>query len=1060
MSSPPVAAQMAPDIVLASAGSGKTYQLSECFVALLAAGVPPERILATSFTRKAAGEILQRVLERLAKAADQDAAQRALLAALMRELQRFEVRTLDSVFVSLAGQLGSAVGLAPGWTLVNDSELKRLQGAAVDAVLAETEPHELLPLLENWRSGSSSRSVHESLVQAFSGRARELFRSTPSAVWGGLPLPEGLSPAQQAQAIQALGKVNLPVTKKGQPDKNFAAGVERVLELAGDLDSLEGAKAFLLNGLVGKVLLEEVTYCTHPIEADLAEPVTLLAQSASRRIVEDLVGRGRALHRLLALHEQRWSEVQRRRRCHEFSDFPRLLADASADLGGEQASFLRGTPTEHLLLDEFQDTSRDQWSVLAPLADRIAAGRRGAFFCVGDVKQAIYGWRGGDAELLASMPARYGVKARRLDQSYRSAPAVLAAVNRVFTSLPTNTVIEDLALKDSLPEWVREFQAHTSALEPRPSGSVRLVCVPVKGRGAAAEQALARCLAERVVRLREEEPGWRVGVLVRRNKRIPGLLRELQRAGVPATGAGGQVLTDSPAVTQIVSLLHLADHPGDTQAAYHVAKSPLGPALGLAVNLEGASRLARRVRADLLARGYGPTLELYAATLRAGAECGDWDRLRLPQLVELGHAFDARPSRRPADFVAHVRTQRVEVPAGMEVVVTTYHQAKGLEYDAVLLPELDAALIGRFDPLLVGRGPGGAPTFIVPAPVKDIIARLPSLREAREAERAKGLEAQLCGLYVAMTRAKRRLDLIVPEEPSDKSVAALLCAALSPPPQLSEATLFENDGSSVAAASAAPSESPLPSLPAAGAAVPHIALRRGGAVRVRTRRSPSTQTPAEGAAPAESSSSTESNSPGAAALGADPNAAHADTGVARARGVMLHAWFERLAWLDEGQPSEAQLLAAGRQCAVREGCDLALVPRWLREWRELLQEPVLQRALSRATQQGPAGTLPDLRSEAPFAYLEGNSAEAALVIGRIDRLVLWRRDGIVVAAEILDFKTGAGSGRAPEERAREHVEQMRAYCAAVAKRYALPAEAVTARLLFVDARPVADVSCT
>ena len=95
---------------------------------------------------------------------------------------------------------------------------------------------------------------------------------------------------------------------------------------------------------------------------------------------------------------------------------------------------------DHWLLDEFQDTSQVQWSVLRNLVDEAVQDPGGtrSFFYVGDAKQAIYNWRGGDSRLFreifrhynAAVPDTIGVE--RLDRSYRSGGAVIAMVNRVL----------------------------------------------------------------------------------------------------------------------------------------------------------------------------------------------------------------------------------------------------------------------------------------------------------------------------------------------------------------------------------------------------------------------------------------------------------------------------------------------------------------------------------------------------------------------------------------------------------------------------------------------------
>jgi ATP-dependent exoDNAse (exonuclease V) beta subunit len=125
-------------VIRASAGSGKTFQLSTRYIAELA-GTPAEQILATTFTRKAAGEILERILRRLADAALDDEPRRELAASLhmtelsrerclevlcglTRNLHRVRVATLDSFFARVAGAFALELGLPPGWRILDEVE--------------------------------------------------------------------------------------------------------------------------------------------------------------------------------------------------------------------------------------------------------------------------------------------------------------------------------------------------------------------------------------------------------------------------------------------------------------------------------------------------------------------------------------------------------------------------------------------------------------------------------------------------------------------------------------------------------------------------------------------------------------------------------------------------------------------------------------------------------------------------------------------------------------------------------------------------------------------------
>ena len=137
-------------MIRASAGTGKTFQLSNRFLGLASSGFPPEQILATTFARKAAGEILDRIVTRLAEAiCDEERLPElakhlerpsfdpgeciALLRTLIGRLHRLQIGTLDSFFVQLAGSFSLELGLPLGWRIVDaldDRKLRRARDSA------------------------------------------------------------------------------------------------------------------------------------------------------------------------------------------------------------------------------------------------------------------------------------------------------------------------------------------------------------------------------------------------------------------------------------------------------------------------------------------------------------------------------------------------------------------------------------------------------------------------------------------------------------------------------------------------------------------------------------------------------------------------------------------------------------------------------------------------------------------------------------------------------------------------------------------------------------------
>jgi ATP-dependent exoDNAse (exonuclease V) beta subunit len=169
------------------------------------------------------------------------------------------------------------------------------------------------------------------------------------------------------------------------------------------------------------------------------------------------------------------------------------------------------------------------------------------------------------------------------------------------------------------------------------------------------------------------------------------------------------------------------------------------------------------------------------------------------------------------------------------------------------------------------------------------------------------------------------------------------------------------------------------------------------------------------------------------------------------RGTLIHKWFEQIEWIDDGQPSKEQLLAAARTLPPTMLDPAKVLP----EFFAMLDQPTIKAALSR--NQSPHHPLtPQVLREHPFAC----RFEQTLVSGIIDRLILWQEAGQVVAAELLDFKTGAvsGTGSPLETRIAEYRPQLQSYRRAVAQLFGLDLSHVTARLVFVQPGVVVSVS--
>lgn len=1068
--SPPTLSRpsFAHQVIRASAGSGKTFQLTNRCLALLVGGADADTILATTFTRKAAGEILDRVLHRLAEAAADPQAADALAAdlglpkgaaldavghlrRLLDNLHRLRIGTLDSFHMSLAGSFSFELGLPAGWSIGEELDDRALRREALNRLLSD-QPDDIVRLFPLLSKGESKRSVHDELDRVINDHY-ELFRSSEAAAWQVVQAPAPVPQASWSMALARLAEFDM----SGCGHKGFAAARDKAVA---DCER-EDWRTFAANGLAKKVRAGEATYQRKPIPPEVQALVAALAQHAQAEILRKLAEQTQATYDLLRrFHVELWALKQAGGQLR-FDEVTRALVEAldKKALRADGLAFRLDGAIEHLLLDEFQDTSHAQWRVLEPIARRIteAAPDHGrSFFCVGDVKQAIYGWRGGMAEIFNKLESSLGpLRHMPLDESRRSAPVVIEAVNRVFGFL--DRFAAGGQAQAGIDAWRKRFVRHTTHRQGLP-GYVALLAGPAKTR----EQDRAeyckqyfKHVAGAIRALHEQAPGRSIGVLCRKKNTVGRMIYELRQLGVEASEEAGSSLDDSPAVEAILSLFTLADHPGHSIAWFHLKNSPFRED---ARQFDHPDRVARHVRSELLRIGYGELVHHWAKALAPA--CDRRDLSRLQQLVETAYNFQGRSTLRADDFVQWVRGQRVPDPSPAAVRVMTIHGAKGLEFEAVVLPELDDALLGQAPAFVAGRDDESLAVNAVCRYVNDDIQDMlaPAVRKAFAQHRRQEVEESLSLLYVAMTRAEHALYMFIPGPGTSKRKDAwftLLHQALAEgvdKQACAPLPLFE--AGTPAWHQEAPAPEPPPPPSAAAAAPPRITFRADAAARRRG---------LERVAP--------SKKEGNARLPLR-HLFKPSEGTGMAAGTLFHAWFETIEWLDDGEPADARLRDAARAKRWElPGATWRELDRLLADFRAWLRNPAVSGILRRSAYGDakhpafPAGLAPlwtasliPHRVERERRFLVRD--DAAFCGGSFDRIV-WLTDGErTAAADVIDFKTDSiepGNLKALAERTEHYRPQLEAYRRAVTLLSGLPAERVAARLVFPFAGMVVEL---
>ena len=1072
-------------LIRASAGTGKTFQLSNRLIRLLHEGADVDRILATTFTRKAAAEILDRVVLRLAEASlephrcddlaqfvqsdgstndlDQERCQQ-LLEQLLRELHRVRIGTLDSFFVQIARSFSLELGLPANWQIVDEFEDSRLREEAIEVVLRENSATDLSRLLNLMSQGEAQRSI-TAMIRSTVSDLYEIYAETEPSSWEAIPRPRRLAEDKLRALLNELRDVPLP------KDARFSKARQRDYEAA----IVQDWESFLQRGLAKKVLEGQSDYQRKPIPPTALKIYRQLLQHARATLLHQLANQTKATYELIDRFDTAYQMLKYDSRGVRFTDITRQLARAIGTEDLPQIEYRLDSRIDHVLLDEFQDTSPPQWQVVRGLVKRISgktlrethkhriSGHQSeigiehlesaipsaeldrdvltldtpasTFFCVGDVKQAIYGWRGGVAELLNTLDSEIpNLFQDTLSQSFRSSVCVIEAVNRIFTGLHRHSNLGEY--EETVKYWCHNFPQH-STQKTDSRGYVCLTTSPASTpENRTGANPRVKYAARQVADLASQAPGRTIGVLTRRNAVVAELIYELRQLNVPASEEGGHPLTDSGVVETILSVLRIADHPGDTVARLHVARSLLGPIVSLKDHTDdvAASQLAMRVRRDLVERGYGHSISQWSDELNH--ECTPRERRRLEQLVERAYAYDTRATLRSTDFVRFIRRERVLDPMAADVRVMTVHQAKGLEFDAVVLPDLDDQLPGQPPACVVGRPSPSEPIdrvciyrnthvqSLLPTEIQQLF------RNTMNREMVEGL----CVLYVAFTRAIDALHVII--SPSAKSeriiprtAAGLVRAAMTDGGPLKPESKFYEDGDPDWHITRAEDRTPTPkqhtrSKPAIEEI--HLAPRSEPRSIRLERISPSQM---EGGH--------------RISLG---QIFQLDNQSALLRGTMVHAWFEQIRWLDDGLPEEENLV----QIAARLGTRTLDVAAELTRFYEMLADPHIATLLRQDgyVQPDDVARRCEVSTEHAFAVRRDDD----LLTGIIDRLVLIYEGNELVAADVIDFKTDEIAANHPDQlsvRVDHYTPQIEAYRFAVSETFGLAVQHVRAHLLFV-----------
>ena len=820
----------------ASAGSGKTYRITRRFLALMRRAMrvypPPgcdwerphddyalSEILAATFTNKAAAEMKTRIvtglknaaLARLKSGRPGGRAERQV-AAVLRHYGALNVRTIDSLLNALVRLSALELGLPPDFepsfdpqdyfTPLYDALMRDLGDHAAAPVFLSTDAAALRAALEQaCRAGLfSARSTGFSLRGTLHRDLHEIFllhlsgKTIPAMSQDFVIASAGRLKARLDDALAEL--MDLVETERLAPIKTFSGFLTKCAEL--ELFGLPSSDTYARKECLGVCLLKASPPASDAAETAFAEFLRAYAERAAvLPLLQDAAGFA-PLTVLVEELRQRAEVFWRRERLLPAPAVPFLAARLlSGEYGVSDALCRFGARLTHILLDEFQDTSREQWAAVAPLALE-ALSRGGTLAYVGDVKQAIYSWRGGDARLFAEaardpeLRAVTGVNFRKLPYNRRSCAEVVAFNNAAFGLLgeeATATAALAAMLPDHTPpEYVRAAVAETTAvfaeaaqgLPPGAPSGGRVCLYEARGQNSGAVDA---AVAVRLHRLFAEEllprrPLRDIALLTRSREEISSLAALLAGWGVPVVTEESFLPAEHPLVAGVVDLLAFLQYPADDAAfwgSHALLREPNPDAPREAVC---ARMLKKREKRGPLYRLFAEARPeqwktLFEPLLRRAGLMSAYDliaeiirRFRLPmedaangpflrRLLETAHLAEGRGFSSPAAFLDFWRERCLEeklpLPEGMDAVrLMTTHAAKGLEFPVVVLPSLHR-----------GKDNAPAPTVFEHRGEPLLTRARPELPELFYPARITSVMEHLNLLYVAWTRPREELHAFI-----------------------------------------------------------------------------------------------------------------------------------------------------------------------------------------------------------------------------------------------------------------------------------------------------------
>lgn len=793
--------------ISASAGCGKTYKMAIRMLGMFLSDVEnPEKIfnssIAMTFSRSGAKEIYNRILELIFDALFKNEieslnndlkqlefivpdADREMLLKLLRKLifavNDLKICTIDSFMSKIVTSYSTELGLPRKIELTGASEENILKNDVLKTMLlspgsrqnrSEDEIRDIAMESKKNSYGRASRTYLEDINQSVNNCRRIVddfpdvtaCQFAPAAVKKLFPADEIQNAWNVLKNIEIDSRYDTCKERYNMLQKVSGASVDTFFNSA-ELNTMRKYFAVRDGGSIPKIKKTEFN------DDEYSALQKLLSYAACILLHQSCV-RSEAALNLYRNYQQFYADTFYAKGKITFADLPRLLSNKDNDWTYDIAYRLNNK-FAHFLIDEFQDTSRLQWHVLSSIFDTNPGNDGRSMFIVGDVKQAIYGWRSGDRRLMGQVTDQLNLTPEPLDLSFRYGKNICTALNHIFDG---KSMCQANFFPGTAEAWANIFKPHTQSdtLKYRSLFEAYL-CDKSINKSEVAD-AYAQVILAKIKEYKIIEEQKSCAILVSTAANGTALLDILKND--PVYGRyfmweGNNKIANDTLITVLLHLLIYIQHPADTMAKAIVEMLPAAKFL-----LPSSAAEQCRELSYLNQEGFYKYLKNCILKLKEKTGI-EWtpspkDRESIELFLRNADKFDRSSISKDAilfkKYIAEVALSQEAI--GYKIRIMTIHHSKGLTFDHVftaLFNNKKTCIINDYEKNIpiAGKSSDGQTWMLNSVNVEMLV--FPEIREAWNIKTVEDIFGEFCAHYVALSRAKYTMTLLLPNITTKKN---------------------------------------------------------------------------------------------------------------------------------------------------------------------------------------------------------------------------------------------------------------------------------------------------